>query len=156
MQRILAVGVLALALTARADALSDSRAIAEAFVKAANIEDPNESVKQVLTLFADDAQHLGVFGHLEGKAAFQEVLPKIFAAPNRKNELVSHEGTQLSKDVIVSISHFLNSFTGPDGKTVTLPLRCVRTLKKQKDGRYLIAAEHTSVGVPPPPAPPSK
>lgn len=156
MQRIATVGALALAVTAYADANADGRAVAEAFVTAANIADPNESVKQVLTLFADDAQHIGVFGQLKGKAQFQQVLPQVFAAPNRKNELVSHEATQLAPGVLLSIAKFKNSFSTPDGKTVTLDLRCVRTIKKQKDGKYLIASEHTSVGVPPPPPPPAK
>lgn len=156
MHRTLIALTVVLALPALADADKDARAVAEAFVAAANIKDPTEAVKKVVELFADDAQHIGVFGHLKGKADFLKTLPGPFSAPNRTNELLSQEASELAPGVLLSISHFKNSFSTPDGKTVTLNLRCVRVLKKQKDGRYLIASEHTSVGVPPPPAPPAK
>jgi len=51
---------------------------------------------------------------------------------------------------VLTVSKFVNSFTGPDGQTVTLPLRCVRLIKKQSDGAYRIVVEHTSFGPPPP------
>jgi uncharacterized protein (TIGR02246 family) len=153
MKRWIVVVAMTLASSALADATSDARAVEEAFVAAANIQDPQQAVQAVLKNFTEDAQYIGVFGQVHGKAEFNKVLPVVFSAPNQKTELLSHEAFALDGSTLVSISHLANSFTGPDGKTVKLNLRCVRTMKKQKDGRYLIAVEHTSVGAPPPPAP---
>ncbi len=155
MKTLLLAVSLGLAAPAFADALSDAKAVNEAFIKAANVTDPEESIKQVAALFTEDMHHVGLFGVVNGKAELLKALQGPFHARERKNQLVSNEATQLDKDTVLTIAHFTTSFVGPDGKAVTLPLRCTRLMKKQKDGKYLIAAEHTSFGPPPPPAPPA-
>jgi uncharacterized protein (TIGR02246 family) len=150
---ILAMALLAFAPPARADATAEAQKVAEAFIAAVNIKDPQKSVPAVLALFTEDAQHIGVFGRVHGKKEFQQILPRAFADPNRAGKLNAVEGVQLDPSTILSISHFDNVITGPDGKPMTLPLRCTRVLQKQKNGKWLIAAEHTSFGPPPPPPP---
>jgi ketosteroid isomerase-like protein len=145
---------LAVALPALADPVSEAKAVNEAFVAAASIEDPVQSVKAVAALFTDDLRHIGVFGVVKGKDELVKAISGPFHAPNRKNVLVSNEGTLLEDGTVLTIAKFKNSFTGPDGKEVVLPLRCTRLMKKQKDGKYLIAAEHTSLGPPMPQPPP--
>jgi ketosteroid isomerase-like protein len=153
MKRLFLSAALALATAAAADPLKDAKAVNEAFIAAANIADPVESVKAVSALFTDDMRHIGAFGVVHGKDELIKAISGPFHAPNRHNELQSNEATELDKDTVLTVAHFVNTFTGPDGKTVTLPLRCTRLMKKQKDGKYLIAVEHTSFGPPPPPAP---
>jgi len=152
---IVAMALLAFAPAARADATAEAQKVAGAFIAAVNIKDPQKSVAAVLALFTEDAQHIGVFGRVHGKKEFLQILPKAFADPSRQGKLTSVEAIQLDPGTILSISHFENVVTGPEGKPMPLPLRCTRTLVKQKDGRWLIAAEHTSFGPPPPPAPPA-
>ncbi len=153
MKRLPFILALGLALPAFADGVSDAKAVNEAFIKAANVADPEESIKQVAALFTEDMHHVGLFGVVNGKPELLTALAGPFHAQSRKNELLSNEATQLDKDTVLTIAHFSTSFVGPDGKAVTLPLRCTRLMKKQKDGKYLIAAEHTSFGPQPPPAP---
>jgi len=156
MKHLLIAAVLGVAGPAMADAVSDAKAVNEAFVAAANIADPAESVKAVAALFTDDMHHVGAFGVVNGKAELIKAISGPFHAPGRHNELISNEATVLDKDTVLAIAHFKNSFNTPEGKTMVLPLRCTRLMKKQKDGRYLIAAEHTSFGPPAPAAPPAK
>lgn len=159
MSRSLFTAALLLASGAFADAARDvkeARALNEAFARAGSIPDPTESVAAVAALFVDDMKHIGVFGVVNGKAELIKTITPPFNAPNRKVELVSNEGTSLDKDVVMTIAKFKNSFSGPDGKEVMLNLRCVRTMKRQADGKFLIVAEHTSVAVPLPQPPPSK
>ncbi|MFT3837487.1 MAG: nuclear transport factor 2 family protein [Myxococcaceae bacterium] len=156
MKRLLLAGLLCLSSYAFADPVADAKAVNEAFITAANITDPEKSIQAVAALFTDDLRHIGAFGVVNGKAELVKAISGPFHAPNRKNELISQEGAVLDKDTVLTIAHFNTSFTAPDGKNVTLPLRCTRLMKKQKDGKYLIAAEQTSFGPPAPPAPPSK
>ncbi len=155
MKRLLLAGVLCLASTAFADPVSEAKAVNEAFIAAANLADPDQSIKAVAALFTEDMRHIGAFGVVNGKQELVKAINGPFHAPNRKNELLSQEGSVLDKDTVLTIAHFTTSFTAPDGKTVTLPLRCTRVMKKQKDGKYLIAAEQTSFGPPAPPPPPA-
>ncbi|HEY8208683.1 MAG TPA: SgcJ/EcaC family oxidoreductase [Myxococcaceae bacterium] len=152
---IVALALLAFAPAARADAQAEAQKLNDAFIAAVNVKDTQKSVQAVLALFTEDAQHIGVFGRVHGKKEFQQILPKVFADPSRQGKLTSVEGLQLDENTILSISHFDNLVTGPDGKPMPLPLRCTRVLQKQKDGRWLISAEHTSFGPPPPPPPPA-
>lgn len=150
-------GLLALASPAlAADPNAEARKVADAFIAAVNVKDPQKSVAAVMALFTEDAQHIGVFGRVHGKKEFMQILPKAFADPARKAALTSQEAAALDKSTILSISHFDNVVTGPDGKAMTLPLRCTRILVKQKDGSWKIVAEHTSFGPPPSPAPQAK
>jgi ketosteroid isomerase-like protein len=153
MKRAVFSAALALAASASADPVKEAKAVNEAFIAAANITDPEESVKAVAALFTDDLRHIGAFGVVHGKDELVKAISGPFHAPKRHNELVSNEATALDKDTVLTVAHFVNTFAAPDGTTVTLPLRCTRLMKKQKDGKYLIAAEHTSFGPPPPPAP---
>jgi ketosteroid isomerase-like protein len=159
MNRIVITTALLLASAAFADAakdVKDAKALNEAFAKAGSIADPTESVAAVAALFVEDMKHIGVFGVVNGKAELIKTITPPFHAPNRKVELVSNEGTSLDKDVVMTIAKFKNSFGGPDGKEIMLNLRCVRTMKRQADGKFLIVAEHTSVAVPLPQPPPTK
>lgn len=158
---IVALALLAFAPAARAAeaaadpqkvAVAEAQKIADAFIAAVNIQDPQKSVEAVLALFTEDAQHIGVFGRVHGKEEFRRLLPKAFADPNRAAKLTRQEAESLDPNTILSISHFDNTFTGPDGQATTLPLRCTRVLVRQKN-RWLISAEHTSFGPPPPPPP---
>ncbi len=156
MKRLIVAAALALGTQAVAgDGVKEAKALNEAFVVAGSLADVPEAVKQVAALFTDDMHHIGLFGQVSSKAQLVQIITQGFAVPGRKVELLSNEGTALDKDTVLTIAKFKYSFTAPDGKEVVLPLRCVRTVKKQADGKYLIAAEHTSVGVPPPPPPPA-
>jgi len=150
---LVALALLALAPAARADAQAEAQKVNDAFIAAVNVKDPQKSVAAVLALFTEDAQHIGVFGRVHGKKELQQILPKAFADPARQGTLRAVEGLQLDPNTILAISHFDNAVSGPDGKPMSLPLRCTRVLSKQKDGRWLISAEHTSFGPPPPPPP---
>lgn len=155
MKRFVLLAALGMAAPAlAADPVKDAKAVNEAFIAAANIADPAESVKAVAALFTDDMRHIGAFGVVNNKEELVKAITGPFHAPNRKNELLSNEGTLLDKDTVLTVAKFKNSFNTPDGKTMVLPLRCTRLMKKQKDGKWLIAAEHTSFGPPPPGAPP--
>ncbi|HVE85540.1 MAG TPA: DUF4440 domain-containing protein [Myxococcales bacterium] len=153
----MSMALFAFAPAARADATADAKKeaqkVADAFIAAVNVKDPQKSVEAVLANFTEDAQHIGVFGRVHGKKEFMQILPKAFADPNRSARLTALDAISLDKDTILSISHFDNVVTGPDGKPMPLPLRCTRLLQRQKDGRWLISAEHTSFGPPPPPPP---
>ena len=156
MTRALVAALLALAAPAlAADAVKDAKAVNDAFAAAASIPDVKDAVSQVAALFTDDMQHIGIFGAVKSKEELVKIISQAFAAPGRKVEILSNEGSVLDKETVLTIAKMKNSFMGPDGTEVVLNLRCVRTMKKQKDGKYLIAAEHTSVGVPPPPPPPA-
>lgn len=158
MNRLWSAAVLALALPAFADDVGEAKKVNEAFIAAANIADPAESVKAVSALFIDDMRHIGAFGVVNNKEELQKVIGQAFKDPARKNELVSNEGTALDKETVLTLAHFKTWVTGPDGKAMALGLRCTRVMRKQKDGRFLIAAEHTSFGppMPPPPGAPAK
>jgi len=153
---IVALTLLAFAPSARAaDAKAEAQKIADAFVAAVNIKDPQKSVPAVLALFTEDMQHIGIFGRVHGKKELAPILNKAFVDPNRHVTLGKQDAFQLDPGTIQSTTHFDNVISGPDGKPMSLPLRCTRTLVKQKNGRWLIAAEHTSFGPPPPPPPPA-
>src|SRR5262245_82414 len=113
---LLAMALLAFAPAARADAQAEAQKVNEAFIAAVNIKDPAKSVPTVLAHFTEDAQHIGVFGRVHGKKEFQQILPKAFADPNRQGKLNAVEGLQLDANTILSISHFDNIVTGPEGK----------------------------------------
>ena len=152
---IVALALLAFAPAARADAKAEARKVADAFVAAVNVKDPEKSVPAVLALLTEDIQHIGIFGRVHGKKELTPILNKAFVDPNRHVTLTQQDAVQLDPNTIQSTSHFDNVVSGPDGKPMSLPLRCTRTLVKQKNGRWLIAAEHTSFGPPPPPPPPA-
>lgn len=150
MKRLFAAAVLCAASAAWAGPVDDAKAVNVAFVAAASVEDPAESVRQVAALFVDNMRHIGVFGVVKGKPALIERITPAFRAPGRKSTLLSNEGVALDADTVLTVSKFTNEFTDSMGNAVKLPLRCTRLIKKQKDGKYLIVAEHTSFGPPPP------
>lgn len=155
MKRLLCGAVLALAMPAFADDVAEAKKVNEAFIAAANIADPVESVKAVSALFTDDMRHIGAFGVINNKEELQKVIGQAFKDPARKNELVSNEGKVLDKETVLTVAHFKTYVTGPDGKVIPMGLRSTRMMRKQKDGKFLIAAEHTSFGPPAPPPPPA-
>jgi len=69
MKRTMAAAALCASTAAWAGSVDDAKAVNVAFVEAASIPDPTESVKQVAALFIDDMRHLGVFGKVKAKSS---------------------------------------------------------------------------------------
>ncbi|HVE82668.1 MAG TPA: nuclear transport factor 2 family protein [Myxococcales bacterium] len=135
------------------DAQAETTKWANAFMAASSLPDKDQAVAAVLALFTDDMQHIGVFGRVRGKAELNAVLQQALSAPGRQATLLSNDGWALDRNHLVSITHFDNSFIGPDGQRLTFHLRALRALERQRDGTYLVVSEHTSPGVPLPPPP---
>jgi ketosteroid isomerase-like protein len=139
------------------DAQAETLKVANAFIAANNVPDVQQAVEAVLAVFTEDVQHIGIFGRVRGKDELRAVLQVVLSAPNRQATLISNDGWALDRNHLVSITHFDNSFTGPDGQTLTFHLRAIRAMVRQRDGSYLVVSEHTSPGapLPPPPSAPS-
>ena len=139
------------------DANAEALTVANRFIAAVNTPGTEASAQAILATLTEDVQHIGVFGRVHGKTELLPILMVAQATPGRHATLTGSAGWSLDKNRIISVTHFDNSFTTPDGQTVTLPFRALRALERQRDGSYLIRSEHTSIGapLPPPPSAPS-
>lgn len=135
------------------DAQAETLKVANAFIAANNVPDLEQAVNAVLAVFTQDVQHIGIFGRVRGKDQLRAVLQVVLNAPGRHTTLVSNDGWALDRNHLVSITHFDNSFTGPDGQTLVFHLRAIRAMERQRDGTYLVVSEHTAPGAPLPPPP---
>ena len=144
--------VCGLATPAFADATADAKAHEEAFAKACAAGD----VPAVLTLYANDAIAVwpGQGEEAKGKAGIEKLATNLCKnTKNGKLVLKSIEARPLGANHIGTLGHWEQSFTGPDGKSVTAEVRTTEVLEK-RGGKWLYVIDHASIGQPPPAAAP--
>jgi uncharacterized protein (TIGR02246 family) len=139
-----------LAAPAIAGIKGDAQAHSEAFQKAFN----SRNVKAVVALYAENARAVwpGQGEEANGREEIRKLVEKGFKdAPKDAQVLFeSQDVITLENGYFVVLGHWQQSFTGKDGKKVTLDLRTSEVLKRH-DGKLLYLVDHASVGLPPPP-----
>ena len=76
------------------------------------------------------------------------------ASPDITVKLVSYEVVPLSDTLAFGLGTFEDTFTGPDGKKLTVPTHASEVFVK-KGGKWLVRVDHASFVPPPQPPPPA-
>lgn len=107
--------------------------------------------------YADDVDFIYVFAGHEGKTkkGLEGYYTQSFkATPDITVKLVSYDVVQVSDGIAFGYGTFEDSFTGPDGKKLTVPTHASEVFVKQ-GGKWLVRVDHASFVPPPQPAPPA-
>jgi uncharacterized protein (TIGR02246 family) len=134
-----------------ADAAADARAHSDAFARAFNAHDANA----ILALYADDARIVwpGQGDEAIGKSEIAKRVDALLKAfPTSRLTLKTQDAVDLGDGYIVTVGHWEQSFTTPDGQAATAQVRTTEVLRKRA-GKTLYVIDHASIGVPPTTAP---
>jgi uncharacterized protein (TIGR02246 family) len=106
--------------------------------------------------YSDDVDFLYTFDGQEGKTkkGIEGFYTQAFkVTPDITLKLVSYEVVQVSDGIAYGMGTFEDTFTGPDGKKLTVPTHASEVFVK-KGGKWLVRVDHASF-VPPPQPPPA-
>jgi uncharacterized protein (TIGR02246 family) len=101
--------------------------------------------------YTDDVQFIYTFAGQEGqsKKALEQFYTQSFKmTPDIAVKLVSYEVTPVSDTIAFGAGVWEDSFTGPDGKKLTVPTHSSEVFVK-KGGKWVVRVDHASF-VPPP------
>jgi len=150
MSRLMTVPLLlgTLAAPALADALADARGVEDAFGSACAAGD----VKGVMALYADDATVVwpAQGAEAKGKAEIEKLV--VGLCKERRGSTVtlkSLEAIPLGDAHLVTVAHWEDTATRPNGTRVVVPLRTTEVMVKQ-DGVWRYLVDHASIGTPRP------
>lgn len=107
--------------------------------------------------YTDDVQFIYAFEGQEGstKKAIEGFYTQSFkATPDIAVKLVSYDVVQISPTIAFGAGVWEDSFTGPDGKKMTVPAHSSEVFVK-KGKKWLVRADHASFVPPPAPPPPA-
>ena len=151
-----ALSCLLLFLFAASPAFAGIEAAAEAhsraFAKAFNSKDQ----KAVLALYAKEARVIwpGQGEEANGTEQIRRLIAKTMKEAPKDLQVIfeSQEIIPLGDKCFAVLGHWQETFTGTDGKKVTVDARTSEVLRRH-EGKLLYVVDHASVGLPP--APPS-
>ena len=130
----------------------DAMAHSKAFERAVNARD----AKAVLALYAPDAHVVwpGQGEEANGKAEIEKLVAKLIQdlPKDAKMTLKSQTAVPLGDGHVATVGHWVETFTGPDGRPQSADVRTTEIIAKQK-GKTLYVVDHASIGVPPEPPP---
>jgi uncharacterized protein (TIGR02246 family) len=151
--KMLALVFLSVASAAFAGPADDAMAHSKAFERAVNTRDG----KAVLALYAPNAHVVwpGEGEEANGKAEIEKLVAKLLQdlPKDAKMTLKSQTAVPLGDGRVATVGHWVETFTGPDGKLETADVRTTEIVEKQ-NGKTLYVVDHASIGVPPEPPPP--
>jgi uncharacterized protein (TIGR02246 family) len=104
--------------------------------------------------YSDDVQFIYAFAGQEGasKKAIEQFYTQSFkATPDISVKLVSYEVTPVSDTIAFGAGVWEDTFTGPDGKKMTVPTHSSEVFVK-KGGKWLVRVDHASFVPPPQPS----
>jgi ketosteroid isomerase-like protein len=158
--RALALTLLCVAGSARATS-DDPSALARSVGEKFAAECGAGHVDAVLALYREDARvaYPGAGETATNRAELRALVKTTCVAGQPPLRLLGYRAVWVdpAHTVIASLGDWSVSGTGPDGKTVTTPVRATEVLVKTPQG-WLYVVDHASIGVPPalpqPPPPP--
>lgn len=134
-----------------ADALADARGVEDAFAHACAAGD----VKGVMAVYADDAVVVwpGQGAEAKGKVEIEKLVVGLCKErPGSTVALKSLDAIPLGDTHLVTVAHWEDTTTRPNGIRIVVPIRSTEVMVKQ-DGAWRYLVDHASIGTPPPPAP---
>lgn len=132
----------------RADTLADARGVEDAFAHACAAGD----VKGVMAIYADDAIVVwpGQGAEAKGKTEIEKLV--VGLCKERSGSIItlkSLEAIPLGDAHLVTVAHWEDTTTRPNGTRVVIPIRSTEVMVKQ-DGAWHYLVDHASIGTAPP------
>lgn len=135
------------------DTKSEVRAQIDGWAAAFNAHD----TKALLERYTDDAKYIFTFQGQEGagKAALEANYTQSFkATPDIKVTLKEYDVVPVNDTIAVGMGTWEDTFTGPDGKKVTVMVQSSEVFVKV-GGTWKVKVDHASFVPPPQPPPPA-